>query len=65
MLSVCSWQDIRLWVPSPAAVHAEAQSADLSIDVDMTLEQGHEKLPRDLQRLMHGDVHPTVTTNWR
>jgi TPR repeat protein len=58
-----AWRQAVSMVPAPAAAHTEAQSADLSIDVDMTLEQGHEKLPRDLQRLTPGDVHPTVTTN--
>jgi hypothetical protein len=58
-----AWREALQMVPVPAAARAETHSTDLWIDVDMTLEQGHEKLPEGLQqRLMPGDVHPTVTT---
>jgi hypothetical protein len=57
-----AWREALQKVPVPAAARAETHSAALSIDVDMTLEQGHEKLTGELQRLMPGDVHPTVTT---
>jgi hypothetical protein len=56
-----AWQQAVQQVPAPAAAGAEAHAVDLSIDVDMTLEQGHQKLAQDLQRLMPGDLHPTVT----
>lgn len=58
-----AWQQALQQVTAPAAASAENHSVDLSIDVDMTLEQGHQKLPQGLQRLVPGDVHPTVTTN--
>ncbi len=56
-----AWREALEMVPVPAVAHAETHPAALSIDVDMTLEQGHEKISGDLQRLMPGDVHPTTT----
>jgi hypothetical protein len=57
-----AWREALQMVPVPAAARTETHAAALSIDVDMTLEQGHEKLPAGLQRLVPGEVHPTVTT---
>ena len=55
-----AWREALQMVPVPAAARAETHSAALAIDVDMTLEQGRERLPQSLQRLLPGEVHPTT-----
>ena len=37
-----AWREAIELVPAPEAAHAEAHAASLSIDVDMTLEHGHD-----------------------
>jgi len=53
-----TWREALQMVPAPPAARAEAHATALSIDVDMTLEQGRATLPHDLQRLLPGDVRP-------
>jgi hypothetical protein len=48
-----AWQEAIKMVPAPEAAHAEAHAANLSIDVDMTLEHG-----RDLAPVYHGALLP-------
>jgi hypothetical protein len=56
-----AWRAALQMVPMPAAARTETHTAAPAIDVDMTLEQGRERLPQALQRLMPGEVHPTTT----
>jgi hypothetical protein len=50
-----SWREALQMVPVPTEARDETHSVVLSIDVDMTLEEGHAAAPGDLQRLIPGD----------
>jgi len=51
-----SWREALQLVSAPPAAREETHAVALSIDVDMTLEQGRATLP-DAQRLIPGDLH--------
>jgi hypothetical protein len=56
-----TWREALQTVPAPTAAGTENHATALSIDVDMTLEQGRESQPQNRPHLLPGDVHPTTT----
>jgi hypothetical protein len=53
-----AWQEAVELVPAPEAAHAEGHAATLSIDVDMTLEQGRDLAsPVFHGAFLPGDIH--------